>query len=341
MQGTSALQPNPAPKARLHSNPAPKARLHSNNPAPKARLHSNPAPQGTSALQPRPPRHVRTSFTHTHANFPINSCKALSSSPAGTSAVRLSFALTFGFKASACRIKRSMQALGPRHWAAIFAKTDNSDAETFSQAVGSPAVLAGRALWHRQALMQACFAILIEREGASPLVRLVQPTTDGYTIEGTLVPRRMFVHAFPRLVGGGAPGLRRVTACMAFQPEVARTLPSERMHPWRGLVVCSDLGPMTMRSRDAAAWPTLLLALAACIVARRVGPPTRQRGRRRRNWTKVSPAERDQWLADLHPDGHNSQSGHGPWLEGNCPPNRPSCGSDETLPQCPRAGARS
>lgn len=134
-----------------------------------------------------------------------------------------------------------------------------------------------------------------------PLI-VTTPTEDGYIMHapGLLpeeyVPRRMFVHAFPAFCmrAIGEPRfLVRTESYLAFDSDVFRALPLQSIDMpqlrlpgtklWYDQHVVTQPLPETPRHD----WPAHFQAHAQFLVRERVGAVKRQRGRRRKRWTKV------------------------------------------------------
>jgi len=147
--------------------------------------------------------------------------------------------------------------------------------------------------WTTRAIMQAKLVTVLQ--GKKPFVVVVVPLVNGYLVNGTFVSRRTFVHELPRicLAGlGDAPDLCCIESCMCFERGVARTLgfggtvqEVDGAIAWCGPRMRTNVGALFRRHE----WPMLIQRHARFYVNWRVGPPKRQRGRRARRWTKVTP----------------------------------------------------
>lgn len=216
-----------------------------------------------------------------------------------------------------------MQRLDAEDWAALVSRLPFEDAGRLglaSKAVGE-AVRRGQEAWAARAMREAVLLTVLYVSAAGALTaaydqldRVVvrsEPTSDGYRLSArgqpvAHVPRRMYVHEFPRFceraAGLDAARLWRVESFQAFAPAVAATLPlgwvgvvreAPGVLAWLETRVATNVttaGGHAVVPRDT--WADLLQRHARLFVAMRTGTPRRQRGRRARRWTKVAPEKK-------------------------------------------------
>lgn len=205
--------------------------------------------------------------------------------------------------------RMSIHALLPEHWVHVlphmpFASTTNL--KLVGARLGQ-VVARAQSLWVDEAMHRARLVTLAYVTKNGHRIAFVSiPTPTGYTIQVIFGPhktetheveRRMYVHDFPAICCKAlakSSKVWRVETYLAFQPQVAMTLPvafvtnlpeiEDPLDIW----VDSRMRTSLMQPDSHEERSSTFQRHARFFVTLRVGPVKRHRGRRARRWTKVT-----------------------------------------------------
>ena len=180
-----------------------------------------------------------------------------------------------------------------------------NDVQTLKACLPSSVMLAALALLTQGMCL---LMVLVTTDGAVVTQKriLAKPTANGYVVNGVHVSRRMFVHEVPMMCMGAVRAdtsnarVLRVDSYLAFncpggawKPVLPDTdvdwCADAGVYVWRDSLLSSPVvqGVVQLHSRDE--WPVVFQRHARVFLAHRLRAPRRDRGRRRRRWTKVCP----------------------------------------------------